>query len=215
MEKQNNTTADNKKSPSSDAPHPIVLLLPSAGKYHTGNIDALIFLAVESNDSLTTEHAIASEIEKLTNGLCRFKQSYISKRLRIINTHHIIARNKIWSIPKFEGKYKLIDLDEEKKINRESAFSAIPFDRTTVFCNNPVGPTVFGFKLKTSPENLSNALENAEVFFEDFLEHCIFQKIRQGDTLYILLDSQQYYYPTVKDRLKTFIENKYLLKSNR
>lgn len=215
MEKQDYTTADNKKLPSSDAPHPIVLLLPSAGKYHTGNIDALIFLAVESNDSLTTENAIASEIEKLTNGLCCFKQSYISKRLSIINECHIIARDKIWCIHKFEGKYKLIDLDEEKKINRESAFSAIPFNRTTVFCNNPIGPTVFGFKLKTSPEKLKDAFRMAEDFFDDYLDHCIFQTIRQEDTLYILLDSYQYYYPTFKDRLKTFIENQYLVKSNR
>lgn len=213
MEKQDYTTADIKKSPSSDAPHPIVLLLPSAGKYHTGSIDALIFLAVESNDSLTTENAIASEIEKLTNGLCCFKQSYISKKLRIIKERHIVARNKIWSIDKFEGKYKLIDLDEEKKINRDSAFSEIPFNRTTVFCNNPVGPTVFGFKLKASPEKLNDAFAMADEFFDDFLDHCIFQTIRQEDTLYILLDSYQYYYPTVKAKLETFIKNQYLLKS--
>ena len=214
MEKKDYPTAD-KKLPTSDAPPPIVLLLPVAGKYHTGDIYSLIFLAVEANRSLTTESAIACEIEKLTNGLCCFKQSYISKKLRIINERHIIAHDKIWCIPKFEGKYKLLDLDEEKKINRDSDFSAIPFNRTTVFCNNPLGPTIFGFKLKASPENLDNAFERAEKFFEDFLDHCIFQKIRQDNTLYILLDSQQYYYPTIKARLEAFIEKKYLLKSNK
>ena len=214
MKKQSHPNAD-KKSPTSDAPHPIVLLLPSAGKYHTGDIEALIFLAIESNSSLKTETAIACEIEKITNGMCSFSQNYISRRLRIIKERHIIARDKIWSIDKFEGKYKLLDLDEEQKINRDSAFSAIPFNRTTVFCNNPIWPTVFGFKLKTSPNNLAAAFKQAEEFFEDFLHHCIFQKIRQGDTLYILLDYTQYYYPTVRDRLKTFIENQYLLKPNR
>ena len=215
MDKQKSATTDTQKVPASNAPHPIVLLLPSAGNYEKGNVDALIFLAVESNQSLTTGEAIASEIKKLTNGLCSFKQPYISRRLSVINTHHIVARNKIWSISKFEGKYKLVDIDEESKMNRKSAFSAIPFDRSTVFQNNTVGATVFGFKVKASPEELDGTFKKAENFFDDFLDHCIFQMIRQADVLYILLDSHQHYYPAVKKRLETFIETEYLLRASR
>ena len=51
-----------------------VSLLPVPGKYHTANINALIFLAVESNKSLTTIDAIADEIWFVINTISEIEE---------------------------------------------------------------------------------------------------------------------------------------------
>ena len=43
-------------------PQPIVLMLPLPSNYQNASIDALIFLAVESNPKLPTEEAIVNEM---------------------------------------------------------------------------------------------------------------------------------------------------------
>ena len=192
-------------------PQPIVLMLPLPSNYQNASIDALIFLAVESNPKLPTEEAIVNEISKLSNGQ-EFSQSYISRRLRVIRKRHIIARDKVWSISKFEGYYKLMDLDEENKIAREVEYSAIPFDHSTVFRNDPINGTIFGFKIRDNCDDLNAAFDAADKYLYDLLEFQVFQSIRVDKTLYILLDSSHPSYRTLKAKLNHFIDNTYLKK---
>ena len=192
-------------------PQPIVPMLPLPSNYRNASIDALIFLAVESNPKLQTEDAIVNEISKLSNGQ-EFSQSYISRRLREIRKRHIIARDKVWSILKHEGYYKLIDLDKEKEMERQLAYDAIPFDHSTVFRNDPINGTIFGFKIRDNCEDLTAAFDAADKYLYDLLEFQVFQSIRVDKTLYILLDSSHPSYRTTKARLNQFIDNTYLKK---
>jgi hypothetical protein len=216
---RNTTDIDTSKNIASHAkiPNPICPILPAPSQYHTAKIHTLIFLAIESNPSIRTQEGIADEISKITHGRRCYKQKAICMGLRDIQERHLIARNKVWTIRKFEGKYKLIDTgaDEEIRNIRDSKLSSIPFDRTTVFRNDPVCPTIFGFKLKPSNISLETAMTSAENYLKDLFYNCYFQMIKQDNTIYILLDCSQKYYGTITSEVKSFIETMYLTRNHK
>jgi hypothetical protein len=188
-------------------PRPVQLLLPTPNNWAAAGIDELIFLAVEQQEvPLHTEQQIAKWIHKNTNGQRNHSQNYISKRITYMNERCFIARNHTWSISKEDGRYKLIDLDDTLRKKRAEIIKSICFDRTTCFRNDPFHGTIFGFKILAEENDLPKQLDAAEKFFRSYFYSCIFDIIKHGNMVYVLLDSSQKLYSSILQRMNAFID---------
>jgi hypothetical protein len=123
-----------------------------------------------------------------------------------MNERCFIARNHTWSISKEDGRYKLIDLDDTLRKKRAEIIKSICFDRTTCFRNDPFHGTIFGFKILTEEHDLPKQLDAAEKFFRSYYYSCIFDIIKHGNMVYVLLDSSQKLYSSILQRMNAFID---------
>lgn len=211
MGKRLDTIKEISKNIDSQFHRPIQLLLPTLSNLAAAGIDELIFLAVEQQEvPLHTEQQIAKWIHKNTNGQRDHSQNYISKRIKYMNQRCFTARDHTWSISKEDGRYKLIDLDDTLRKKRAEIIKSICFNRSTCFRNDPFHGTVFGFKIMAEENDLPKQLDAAELFFRSYVYNCIFDIIKHGDMIYILLDSSQKMYPSILQRMNTFIDDELL-----
>lgn len=193
-------------------PQPIKLLLPTPSDYKNADVKALIFLAIESNDSLRTGKAVANQITMITNGLRHFNQPYISKQISAMNSTGIIARDKYWFIAKQDGLYKLIDPEEEKKLELASDLNNIPFDRSTYFRNDPNRGSIFGFRINLNSVELEKITDDVRLFFNKITYNHVFQLITHDNTIYILLDTSSKLYLEAVKQLNHFLENDFIIR---
>ena len=194
---------------------PISLLLPQAGKYKDASMKALIFLAIESNSSMSTEAAIATEIATLTEGQRTPSQSCISKHLRPMKQRNIYARDDIWKIEKHEDHYCLVGQEDARRHEALTTLSLVPFDRSSVFQNSPFTPSVFGFKFDPSANITADQISTAINFFKALLDDQYFDIVEHNHVLYILLDSRNYHFSDTSKALIKFIDDDFLIKSSR
>lgn len=193
-------------------PQPIKLLLPTPAGYKDADVKALIFLAIESNDTLRTEKAVANQIAIITNGLRHFNQPYISKQILAMNSSGVIARDKYWFIAKCDGLYKLIDPEEEKKLELARDLNNIPFDRSTFFRNDPNRGSIFGFKINLNSVALKRITDDVRLFFNKLTYNHVFQLITHDNTIYILLDTSSKLYLEAVKQLNHFLENEFIIR---
>lgn len=212
MGKRHDYTKQNLTAQTSINPSPIKLLLPTAENYAGATIDALIFLALEINTNIRTETEIAHHISKITGGKQCFKQSYISKRIKKMNAGGIVARDKLWTIEKYDGKYGLFTPAEAEKIEQNNILQRIPFDRSCCFMNDPIRGTIFGFKLIAVDNNCKEYLVDIEKLFNKITYNNIFQTILQESTVYILLDTSSTLYIDSVKNLNRFLQDEFLIK---
>ena len=193
-------------------PRPIKLLLPNTQNSADARVDELIFLALESNHNLRTGKEIAKYISSITGGTHSFKQPYISKRIQEMNENGIIARDKLWTIEKRDGTYRLLNSEETEKSERNNLLRKIPFDRTRFFRNDPIRGTIFGFKLIPTNNDSKAYLSDIQTLFNKTTYNNIFQIFLQESTVYILLDTSHGVYGEAVKKLNEFLEEEFLIK---